>query len=298
MTHAASAPLFSIITVVRNDRPGLALTRDSVAGQSLRDLEWIAIDGASTDGSREFLEARAHELAAWRSAPDHGPFDAMNRGLAMARGGYLLFLNAGDRFATPDTLAGIAQALRDSADADFVYGDALEETADGRRLYKPARSHRHAWYGMFTHHQAMAYRRACVGDLVYSPRYRIGADYAYTLAALARARSIVRLKEPLCVFAHGGLSQRHAAEGRRDSARIRRDFLGWGLPRRAAITAAQWAAVSIRQAFPSLYERARCHAALPPIARPASSDGNFDDGFKISHSEMVDKKLHTIPLIS
>lgn len=146
--------LFSIITVVRNDRPGLQRTYESLAVQTNRRFEWLAVDGGSSDGTAEFLNEHRAELAWWRSQPDGGPYDAMNAGMEQAAGDYLLFLNAGDELAAPETLALVEAKLVAAGLPDFAYGDAFERLADSVAL-KPARSHRHAWYGMFTQHAVL-----------------------------------------------------------------------------------------------------------------------------------------------
>lgn len=248
-------PLLSIITVVRNDLPGLRATRDSLRAQSCQRFEWIVVDGASTDGTAEWLAAHADEPAWWRSAPDGGTYDAMNAALEHAAGHHLLFLNAGDTLPAPDTLAHLAAALDAAPDADFLYGDALERMGDGRTLHKPARSHRFAFYGMFTHHQAMVYRRALVAGLRYPTRFAIAADYAFTVQALARARRVVRLPQPLCVFAPNGLSQRHAALGRREQTVIRREEMRLGPLPCIAITTVQAVFAMLRRQLPLLYEK-------------------------------------------
>ncbi|HEY0837235.1 MAG TPA: glycosyltransferase [Azospirillum sp.] len=255
-----TGPLLSVVTVVRDDLAGLRATRASLRAQSWRGFEWIVVDGASTDGTAAWLAAHAEEPAWWRSAPDGGVYDAMNVGLDHATGQHLLFLNAGDTLPGPDTLAGIAAALDAAPGADFLYGDALERLSDGRTVRKPARSHRFAFYGMFTHHQAMVYRRAPIADLRYPVRFAIGADYAFTVQALARARRVVRLPQPLCVFAAGGLSQRRAALGRHEQTVVRREVMGLAPLPCAAITAVQALFATLRRHLPSLYEQGRYRA--------------------------------------
>ena len=243
-----SGPRISVVTVVRDDLAGLLATRASLRAQTFRDWEWIVVDGASTDGTATWLAAHADEPAWWRSAPDGGPYEAMNIGLAAARGAYVLFLNAGDTLAGPEVLARCA-----AEDADFLYGDAFERCADGVCRLKPARSHRFSVYGMFTHHQAMLYRRTLVTAIAFESRFAVGADYAFTLRALAGARRVVRLGFPVCVFASGGLSTRDVARGRRDQTLIRRELLGIGRLPCAAITATQCCAAVIKIHFPGAY---------------------------------------------
>ncbi|MEI6559248.1 MAG: glycosyltransferase [Rhodospirillaceae bacterium] len=248
-----TAPLFSLITVVRDDLAGLVRTHASLAGQAGRDFEWIVVDGGSRDGGRDWLEAHRAEIAWWRSAPDDGPYHAMNIGLAAASGRYLLFLNAGDTLAGDDTLTALAAALAGAGWPDFCYGDAWEHRPGGPPRLKAARSHRRAWYGMFTHHQAMLYRAAALDRLAFSPAYPIGADYAFTLQALARAGDVLYFARPVCIFALGGISHRLAATGRRDQSQIRKAVLKYGIIQRAMIHLLQLSAYWVRRAMPFLF---------------------------------------------
>jgi putative colanic acid biosynthesis glycosyltransferase len=170
--------LFSIITVSLDDCDGLQRTHRSIAGQTCRDFDWIVVDGGSHDGTLEYLLAHKRDLAWWRSAPDHGLYDAMNIGLSAAAGEYLIFLNAGDTLPERGTLDHLARRIRRDERPDFIYGDALEQGIGNRLLIKRARSHHLKWYGMFTHHQAMVYRRAVVEGQWFDLTWKIGADYA------------------------------------------------------------------------------------------------------------------------
>lgn len=260
----SASPLFSVITVCLNRRDGLALTHASLARQTCQDVEWVVQDGGSKDGSGALLSCLDGPAPCCCTGTDRGLYDAMNRALERAQGEYVLFLNAGDELAGPDTLARLADELAGDPAPDLVYGDAWEETGQGWRL-KRARDHRTAaWYGMFTHHQAILYRRAALGSLRFRTRYRIAADYAFTLEALAEARTIRRVAFPLCRFAADGESQRQAALGRQEQARIRRDLLGLSRPAVVAVAAVQRAALALRRAWPGLYGRLRYGAGPRP----------------------------------
>ncbi|SMH58747.1 glycosyltransferase family protein [Azospirillum agricola] len=250
---------FAVLTVARDDLAGLMATRDSLRAQSWQGFAWIIADGGSADGTADWLRAHAGEMAWWRSAPDSGPhggpYGGMNRALDAARAlgcRHALFLNAGDRLAGADTAALLRDAIGRHGDAALLYGDALERLGDGRILSKPARSHRRAALGMFTHHQAMIYRLDTPGSPRFDERFAIAADYAFTLAALERGAA-VRLPVPVCVFAPGGLSQRNAAQGRREQSLIRRDMLGHGRAHESLLRGAQWAIMTLRRLFPKAY---------------------------------------------
>jgi len=248
-----------ILTVVRDDCSGLVDTYDSLRGQLGADIAWLVADGASTDGTAEWLLDHADVPLWWRSARDSGLYDAMNDALAAAgRLGcsHVLFLNAGDRLAEPDSGMRLLQAIARHPDCALFYGDALERQCDGRILLKRARSHRWASLGMFTHHQAMIYSMTALAGLRFDPKYRIAADYDFTLSVLKRGRA-ERLRWPVCLFAPGGLSQRDAMSGRHEQSVIRRRHHRHGFIRSATIATAQRVALAVRERFPSLYAKLR-----------------------------------------
>lgn len=98
-------PTFSIITICRNDRDGLERTITSVQGQSLADWEHILVDGGSTDTTLSLLAELEDERVRWSSAPDRGIYDAMNKGLAQARGEFIMLVNSGDALTDRESLA-------------------------------------------------------------------------------------------------------------------------------------------------------------------------------------------------
>lgn len=253
-------PTFAVVTVVRNDLPGLLVARASLRRQTFRDFEWLVADGGSTDGGAEWLAAHENETSWRRSGPDFGIYDAMNRCLERTTAEAVLFLNAGDALAAPDALERIADALRRRPDAGLFYGDALERAPNGVKMLKPARSHRLAALGMFTHHQAMIYRRRAIGALRYDPTYPIGADYDFTLSVLRNAPA-VKLNFAVCAFRSGGASQREPHIGRRDQARIRLRHYPiatlWNTP----LTSIQRAVYAVRTLFPNTYTTLRYKAA-------------------------------------
>lgn len=214
-------PLFSVITITKNNAIGFARTEKSLKAQTFTDYEWVVIDGDVE--------------------PDNGIYDAMNKGLARATGDYVMFMNAGDCVASSDILAIIAQ----HCPADFIYGDAFE---GGYR--KPARSHTRIHHGMFTHHQAMVYRRDMIADMRYDEAYPIAADYKFTLKYLGRCKNIIHIPQVICEFEVGGISQSRSKQGRIEQSHIRRECGiedAWTIRLRQIF--AQW----IRTLSPPLY---------------------------------------------
>lgn len=206
-------PLFSILTITRNNLSGLQRTMESIMAQSLRDFEWIIIDGGSSDGTKEFLSTLP---ARWISEPDGGIYDAMNKGIDCAHGDYIIFMNAGDVFTDSDILRALAKAIA-AENPDFIYGDALE----GNGQYKKAYSHERIAQGMFTHHQAMIYSRSAIGTMRYNIHYKIAADYDFTVRFLSGA-SAHYIPCAICLFEEGGISHQNRQRGRREQYAIRR----------------------------------------------------------------------------
>ena len=114
-------PLFSIVTITFNAAETLPATLRSVDSQTFTDYEHLIIDGASKDSTVETARKAANKRRAIYSEPDKGLYDAMNKGLSKARGRFIVFLNAGDSFSTPGTLALYAQAATDGT--DIIYAD-------------------------------------------------------------------------------------------------------------------------------------------------------------------------------
>jgi glycosyltransferase involved in cell wall biosynthesis len=141
----------SIITVVRNDLPGLSLTVDSVRRQIYTDFQFVIIDGQSTDGTEKYAVTGFEEgQAVFLSEPDLGIYDAMNKGLAMANGQWVVFMNAGDQFADPESLAMAMQLAGE--DADIVYSDVVFDRGGRRETVHCD------WTRRRFHHQAIVYR--------------------------------------------------------------------------------------------------------------------------------------------
>lgn len=244
-------PLLSIITVVKDDGAGLAATRDSIAAQHWAEVEWLVADGGS-EPTIDTVLTGSRRPDWFDSRPDGGPFAGMDRAMVAARGDYLLFLNAGDTLADGQVLHDLVPLLANGR-LDLLYGDTMEDPGDGRMRRKRARHWRWAFYGMPAHHCAIFYRRTLLSGLHFDCGYRIAGDYAVTLQALRRARSVARLSRVVAVFAPGGLSRRQAALGRCEQDDIRLRILGLSRFPRTLIGLLQIVASRARNLSPKGY---------------------------------------------
>ena len=126
--------ILSIITINRNNADGLEKTMRSVAAQTFGDFEYVVIDGASTDKSVEVIrsfEASFGGRLKWVSEPDKGIYNAMNKGIGMASGDYLQFLNSGDCLTAEDVTVRMTEALKANEYPSILYGNMLKDMPDG-----------------------------------------------------------------------------------------------------------------------------------------------------------------------
>lgn len=217
-------PLISVIVVCRNPGQRLEPALASVWDQRDASFELIVIDGASTDGSAAWLEAQRARIARLISEPDRGVYEAMNKGIAAARGEWLLFLGADDRLAADTTLRDAASALK-SASSDIAAGEAAY--TDGRiyRLKNPpnpiARN--------FLHHQATFYRHALFARLgAFDANLAVMGDYDFNVRALKAGASIAPLALRVSVCGTRGLSDAGHWRGYREEITVRhRYFSAW-----------------------------------------------------------------------
>lgn len=206
-------PKITIVTVVYNDRRGLEATVDSVAAQRWPAKEYIVVDGGSTDGSRELIEARADVVDRYVSESDRGIYDAMNKGVAMATGDFVIFMNAGDTFAAPDVIERV-MATEGARDADVVYGDVVKGGAV-KAAGDVANSHR-----MFFCHQSCFARREALVAEPFDISHRMSADFKWVKTMIRQRRRFVKTDVAVAVFDTGGVSNRRRSAGLADNIRV------------------------------------------------------------------------------
>lgn len=174
-------PLFSIITATYNAAKVLPALAASISGQLSNDYEWIVVDGCSHDGTVALLENITDPRMRWISEPDCGIYDAMNKGLNLARGRYIYFIGADDRLASPEVLVQVAAAIT-HADADLVCG--IVDTGSRTRFMSSLGFKTRVLNSV--HHQAAFYRRSVFEDFRYRTDVPVIADYELNLLGCIR----------------------------------------------------------------------------------------------------------------
>jgi putative colanic acid biosynthesis glycosyltransferase len=217
--------VISVVTVVRNDLEGLQRTYQSLPPITDEAAhEWIVVDGASDDGAPRWLSDLKDPRLIFRSEPDDGLYDAMNIGVSQASGQYVLFLNAGDQLVEASTLHRIDEQIEPRT--DLAYGHAIEVDARGRERIRPARSPAWITHGMFTHHQAMLFRRSRLLESGYRTIFELSADYDLIARWMMSGAVTQNLHMPIARYSLGGRSDRGRRKGIREDSTIRRHVLG------------------------------------------------------------------------
>ena len=204
----------SVVSVTRNDLAGIIRTRESVLAQDGANIQHVVIDGASTDGTPEWLAAQDWQGAStFVSAADRGIYDAMNAGARLAAGELIVFLNGGDRFPRPSTVAEVLADYR-AQGWQWAYGVAVLEGADGN----VSRIHQMAPFSLVrlglglaaVPHQATWMRTEFfhrVGDFDLAAGLSADMDHCWRAGQLAEPRV---LPDVLAIAEEGGVSARQA----------------------------------------------------------------------------------------
>lgn len=206
-------PLFSVITVTYNAEKELPATLRSVREQTFDSLEHLIVDGASSDATLRIANSGAPEWQRIVSSPDKGLYDAMNKGLDMASGEYVVFLNAGDTFHSPGTLKLLADAIIDNDFPGVVYGqtdlvDSSGQRVASRHLTAPTELTYDSFKeGMVVCHQAFVVLRRITEYFDLS--YRFSADYEWCIRVLQHSRNNCYVNAVLVDYLMEGMTTRN-----------------------------------------------------------------------------------------
>ncbi len=204
----SNKPTLSVITVVYNNVRDIERTVLSVINQTYSSIEYIIIDGLSNDGTLEVINKYKHRISQFISEKDAGIYDAMNKGLAMATGDYVIFMNSGDEFYELKT---VEHVFEKSPDADIYYGETEMINEEGQSLGQ--RRHQapeqFTWrdfkYGMSISHQAIYIRRSLTEP--YDSRYQLSADIDWIIRAAKKATTVINVNRYVAKYLVGGMSK-------------------------------------------------------------------------------------------
>ena len=209
-------PVISVITVVLNAKRDFEQTAKSIQAQTYPNVEWVVVDGVSTDGTLEVIEAYKECIGQLVSEKDKGFYDAMNKGLHLATGEYVLYINAGDELYAPDTLE---QVFAEDGDRyDVYYGDTVLTAAEedyrvigprDHKLLPQTLSYKNFRYGSVVCHQSFIARRSLAPD--YDLRFPGSSDIDWSLKVLKKTTpdKIKNTEQIISKYLVGGLSHQH-----------------------------------------------------------------------------------------
>jgi glycosyltransferase involved in cell wall biosynthesis len=236
-------PLISIITISYQAEAHLRRTMESVLSQDYMNMEYLVVDGASTDQTlsiiREFEQSFQEKGIPfrWISEPDKGIYDAMNKGLGLATGDYVWFMNAGDCISSGECLKtiinsmAVATAEKQEALPDFIYGetnivDEKGQIMGARRLKAPEtltwKSFR---MGMLVCHQSMLVKRQIAP--LFDLQYRYSSDFDWTIRCLKKANHIHNCRVVVSHFLDGGVSKKKMKASLKERFHIMARYYGW-----------------------------------------------------------------------
>jgi glycosyltransferase involved in cell wall biosynthesis len=217
-------PIVTVITVAFNAGRDIEETILSVLNQSYSNIEYIVIDGGSTDETLEILNKYDHAIDYWVSEPDRGIYDAMNKGIRVSTGDWLNFLNAKDRFYNIHTIQTIASNYLQSS-AKFIYSDVLlsENSSKDQKLTRYVCDHER----LIINHQAAVYHKSLhldCGLYLVAPRLTI-SDYIFF--SLVGRSNYLKVDDPIAIYDTTGISQ----SKRSFEQKFIVDYLTNGLPK-------------------------------------------------------------------
>lgn len=213
---------FTIITCTYNAAATLERTIRSVDTQTYPCIEHLIIDGASKDGTLEI--AATSKRARVISEPDKGLYDAMNKGIRMATGDYIIFLNAGDKFHTDDTLEKVSAMIKDNP--DVIYGETALVDNDGefkrmRRLQAPENlSWKSFKKGMLVCHQSFWVKRELAARTPYDLTYRYSADIDWCIRIMKQSTVLFNTHETLIDYLEEGMTTKNRKASLEERFRI------------------------------------------------------------------------------
>lgn len=211
----SAGPILSVVTIVYNRKEDLEISLPSVLNQTYRGIEYVIVDGASKDGTLELIRQHDEQIDYWVSEPDKGLYDAMNKGLSLAQGDYVWFMNAGDEIFSKDTCQKMIDDLQ--GDPDIIFGETM--MIDENRKEVGTRSEittqklptklnwRSLKRGMVVCHQSILVRTSIAEPYILD--HPFSADIDWVIKALKKSKGNHHTNMILSRYLMGGFSKKN-----------------------------------------------------------------------------------------
>jgi glycosyltransferase involved in cell wall biosynthesis len=228
MTHTVKNSLITIITVVLDAKTNLEKTIQSVIEQDFKTFEYIVIDGGSTDGSVAVIRKYSPAISNWVSEKDNGIYSAMNKGIQMATGKWVCFLNAGDVFVNKGIIRKVAETIHLlSEQTVIIYGNILTQKKTGELVERIALSPRNS-HRMYFCHQSAFVQLDLLRQYLFDENHKLSADLKFFKQCYKDNKRFVHWNFPIVIYDKLGISNTNRELGLRDNISVIKEIdKGW-----------------------------------------------------------------------
>jgi glycosyltransferase involved in cell wall biosynthesis len=200
-------PKISIVTVVYNDVNHIEATINSVLNQTYKNIEYCILDGGSFDGTLEIVNKYTKRINNFVSEKDDGIYDAMNKGIYLSSGDYILFLNSGDEFVNYDIIEQLANYILSNNSVDVLYGDVkVYKTTHDFMYLRKSKDISNIKRDMVASHQSCLIKRELHLKENYDLKYKLASDYNFILKIFLNGATILRIPLAIAIITDGGVS--------------------------------------------------------------------------------------------
>jgi putative colanic acid biosynthesis glycosyltransferase len=215
-------PHITFLIVSKNSLPFLKICLNSILSQSYKNFNILIIDGASTDGTANFLNSISDPRLTFISEKDNGIYDAMNKGINLIETDWMLHLGSDDSLFSPMVLRQIMELFPISKDIDIIYGrgiigDKIIRNSFSRRLF----------LGNCLNHQCVIYKTKLLKTYLYDATYKIGADYKLNLQLLKQGTKSLYTPVIITNYGNEGISSSDMDTARKEELRVRSELFGF-----------------------------------------------------------------------
>tara|TARA_B100001250_G_scaffold188793_1_gene162218 strand:- start:5505 stop:6314 length:810 start_codon:yes stop_codon:yes gene_type:complete len=211
----------TVITVVYNDEANIQSTIESVINQGYPHLEYIIVDGRSSDGTLEIIKKYENNIQILISEKDEGIYDAMHKGIKLSSGQYINFMHSGDSFYSKQTLSNVMKNL--DTDSDIIYGNYYVKYPIGFGRTELSHEPKNLWKPFFNQ-QCVFYKSLILNNKPFNTKYNIAADFFFTMESISRGYRINKIDEIICYSLKGGYSNQQEFKAIKQYYNIIKEF--------------------------------------------------------------------------
>jgi len=199
------SPKVTIVTVTFNAEDFLEETILSIVNQTYQNIEYIIIDGASTDGTIDIIKKYEDNIDYWISEPDDGIYFAMNKAIEKASGEWINFMNAGDTFFSLDTVSNVMTQKQDNA--ELIYGNFLiKEHNRIKKAWEPSQWDLHMPFC----HQTLFTKTSIMKEELFDTSFRLAADHNFIFKMYKKNKKFNYIDSTIAIFTLGGFAESNA----------------------------------------------------------------------------------------